>query len=76
MTQQKLKNARSASPKHFATASHDELIGIVEELKEKLKKRNQDLTRTRQRLSKARTRIQKLKDIVTYQRGRIIELHP
>lgn len=64
MTQDKLR-----------TAGHEELIGIVNDLREKLKKKNQDLTRARERLSKARSRIQKLKGIVTYQRGRIIELH-
>ena len=64
MTQRKLKNA-----------DHAELIGIVNALKEKLKKKHLDLTRTRERLNKAKTRIQKLKGIVTYQRDRIIELH-
>jgi hypothetical protein len=64
MTQQKLKNA-----------CHEELIGIVNELQEKIKKKNQVLTRTRERLNKARSRIQKLKGIVTYQRKRIIQLH-
>lgn len=56
-------------------ASHGDLISIVLELGEKLKKKNQDLTRTRERLSKARSRIQKLKTIISYQRKRIIELH-
>jgi uncharacterized protein (UPF0305 family) len=75
MTLQKLHNAGLASQKHYANASQEELIGIVNDLKEKLKKRNQDLTRTRERLSKARSRIQKLKGIVSYQRERIIQLH-
>ncbi|HZY82163.1 MAG TPA: hypothetical protein VFE50_21710 [Cyclobacteriaceae bacterium] len=64
MTPRKLKNAKP-----------DELIGFVTELTEKLKKKNQDLTRTRERLCKARIRIAKLKGIVTYQRERIIQLH-
>ena len=67
MTQQKLRNT--------GHESQEELITLVNELYEKLKKKNQDLTRTRERLSKARSRIQKLKDIVSYQRERIIELH-
>lgn len=75
MTQHKLRNAGLASPKLIAKASHEELIGIVNDLREKLKKKNHDLTRTRERLSKARSRIQKLKGIVSYQRARIIELH-
>lgn len=53
----------------------EELIGMVNNLTEKLKKRNQDLTRTREQLTKARLRIRKLKTIVTYQRERIIQLH-
>ena len=64
MTQPNLKNVNS-----------EELIVLVNDLTEKLKKRNQDLTRTRERLSKARLRIRKLKGIVTYQRERIIQLH-
>jgi uncharacterized protein (DUF342 family) len=75
MTQQKIQNAGLGSQKRFAMASQEELIGIVNELQEKLKKKNQDLTRTRERLSKARSRIQKLKGIVAYQRERIIQLH-
>lgn len=47
---------------------------LVEELQTKLKKKTEDLTRARQRLNKARTRIQKLKEIVSYQRDRIIKL--
>lgn len=47
---------------------------LVEELQTKLKKKTEDLTRARQRLNKARTRIQKLKEIVNYQRDRIIKL--
>jgi hypothetical protein len=64
MAQRKLKDA-----------DPEELIGMVNNLTEKLKKRNQDLTRTREQLTKARLRIRKLKTIVTYQRERIIQLH-
>jgi hypothetical protein len=64
MTQQELKNA-----------DHEELIGMINALNEKLKKKGQELARTRERLGNARSRIQKLKGIVTYQRDRIIELH-
>lgn len=46
----------------------------IDELQQKLKKKTEDLTRTRQRLNKARARIQKLKEIVNYQRNRIIKL--
>jgi len=61
--------------RNLKEAPHDELIGIVNDLTEKLKKKNKDLTRTRERLNTARSRIQKLKGIVTYQRERIIQLH-
>jgi hypothetical protein len=74
MTQRNLKKDLPTR-KRYEEASQDELIGIVNELREKLKKKNEVLTKTRQRLNKARSRIQKLKSIVTYQRGRIIELH-
>jgi hypothetical protein len=64
MTQEKLNDV-----------GQDELIAMVTDLKEKLKKKHHDLTRARERLSKAKSRIQKLKGIVIYQRNRIIELH-
>jgi hypothetical protein len=47
----------------------------VAELKMKLAKRNEDLSRARFRLRKAKAEIVRLKEIVTYQRGRILELH-
>ncbi|HMJ68245.1 MAG TPA: hypothetical protein VK508_05095 [Cyclobacteriaceae bacterium] len=75
MTQHKPDDVGLASQKRLAKASQDELIAMVTDLKEKLKKKGQDLTRARERLSKARSRIQKLKGIVTYQGQRIIELH-
>ncbi len=59
--------------KLLETAEMDPSL-LVEELRSKLKKKTEDLTRARQRLNKARTRIQKLKEIVNYQRDRIIKL--
>jgi uncharacterized protein (UPF0305 family) len=61
--------------KLLKAAEGHELIDIVNELRSKLKKKHQDLTKTRERLNKAKSRIQKLKGIVTYQRERIIQLH-
>jgi hypothetical protein len=61
--------------KRLKAAGEQELIDIVNDLRSRLKKKHQDLTRSRERLSKARVRIQKLKEIVTYQRDRIIQLH-
>ena len=53
----------------------EELAGEVTELKRKLAKRNEDLSRARFRLRKAKAEIARLKEIVSYQRGRILELH-
>ena len=44
-------------------------------LKQKVKKRNEDLSRARFRLRKAKAEIVRLKEIVSYQRARIVELH-
>lgn len=61
--------------KKLADSSKEELVEMVAALHEKLKKKNEDITRTRHRLSKAKQKIRRLEGIVTYQRDRIIELH-
>ena len=61
--------------KKIRMSTHEELIDMVANLSEKLKKRNEDLTLARHRLSKAKIQIKRLEGIVTYQRERIIELH-
>jgi hypothetical protein len=61
------KSANNATP--------DELLQENLALKQKLKKRNEELSRARFRLRKAKAEISRLKEIVTYQRGRIVELH-
>ena len=53
----------------------DEMVVIIRELEGRLKKKTEDLTRTRDRLNKARGNVKRLKEIVTYQRERIIQLH-
>jgi hypothetical protein len=55
--------------------SREELVELVVELSEKVKKRNEDLTLARHRLNKAKQQIKRLEGIVSYQRGRILELH-
>lgn len=61
---------------HASLTNDDEqLIELVNDLKQKLQKKTEDLTRTRQRLNKAKLRIQRLRGIVHYQRQRIITLH-
>jgi hypothetical protein len=53
----------------------EEMIGVIRELEERLKKKTEDLTRTRDRLNKARGNVKRLKEIITYQRQRIIQLY-
>jgi len=53
----------------------EDLAAQNAELKKKLAKRNEDLSRARFRLRKAKAEIARLKEIVTYQRARIVELH-
>lgn len=52
-----------------------ELVTENAELKRKLSKKNEDLSRARFRLRKARAEIVRLKQIVAYQRSRILELY-
>lgn len=56
-------------------AERKELISLIEDLTQRLKKKTDDLTTTRMRLRRSRHDVQRLKGIVCYQRGRIIELH-
>lgn len=51
------------------------LVEIVKDLEQRLKKKTEDLTRTRHRLQKARTNVQRLKQIIAYQRSRLVTLH-
>ena len=51
------------------------LVEIVKDLEQRLKKKTEDLTRTRHRLQKARTNVQRLKQIIAYQRSRLVALH-
>lgn len=52
----------------------EELTAENEELRKKLNKKTEDLSRARFRLRKAKAEIVRLKEIVSYQRGRIVEL--
>jgi len=61
--------------KSLNSPSPDELLLENAALKQKLKKRNENLSRARFRVRKAKAEISRLKEIVTYQRGRILELH-
>lgn len=54
----------------------ENLIELAGELKQKLKKKNANLTVARQRLRKAKREIVRLQQIIEYQQKRIVELHP
>jgi hypothetical protein len=56
-------------------ATAEDLSNEIQHVKEKLKKKTEDLSRARFRLRKAKVTIARLKEIVAYQRSRIVELH-
>jgi hypothetical protein len=56
-------------------ASTGELEQEITELRQKLAKKSEDLSRARFRLRKAKADNARLKEIVVYQRNRILELH-
>ncbi len=62
-------------PNELKEADPMVLVEIVKELDQRLKKKTEDLTRTRHRLQKARINVQRLKKIITYQRNRLLLLH-
>jgi hypothetical protein len=53
----------------------DEMAIEIQALSERLKRKTEDLSRARFRLRKAKVEITRLKEIVSYQRTRIVELH-
>ncbi len=59
----------------LAEASVDELLETIEDLQLRLKKKTEDLTRTRDRLNKSRSTVKRLKEIINYQRQRILQLY-
>jgi Skp family chaperone for outer membrane proteins len=54
----------------------DALLEVIEELRSKLKKKNELLTKTRTKLSNTRNKLQRMKATVAFQRGRILQLYP
>jgi hypothetical protein len=60
---------------NWAEARPDELLSEIQQLNEKLKKKTEDLSRSRFRLRKAKMEITRLREIIAYQRSRIVELH-
>ncbi len=61
--------------KDLMLSDKETLLQLIEELRGKLKKKKQELNRTRIKLSQARSRMMKMKDTVEFQRKRIIELY-
>jgi len=61
--------------KDLSGATTEDLLIEIQQLNEKLKKKTEDLSRARFRLRKAKILITRLKEIVAYQRSRIVELH-
>lgn len=61
--------------KNWEEAGSEELRNEIQLLNEKVKKKTEDLSRARFRLRKAKVEIARLKEIVAYQRSRIVELH-
>jgi hypothetical protein len=53
----------------------ENLIELVKELQQKVKKKNEHLTLARYRLGNAKRSIKRLQEIIAYQRERILELH-
>lgn len=54
----------------------DALLEVIEELRSKLKKKNELLIKTRTKLSNTRHKLQRMKATVAFQRGRILQLYP
>jgi len=60
----------------FLTETQEEnLIALVNELQQKLLKKNEYLTMARHRLTNAKRNIKRLQGIVSYQRERILKLY-
>lgn len=53
----------------------EELVELVNELQQKLKRKNKHLNVARERLGRAKDNVEKLRGIVAYQRERILELY-
>lgn len=61
--------------KALSESQIENLIELVDELQQKIKRKNQHLTLARHRLGNAKRSIKRLQEIIAYQRERILELH-
>ncbi|MBA4056533.1 MAG: hypothetical protein C0490_17595 [Marivirga sp.] len=53
----------------------ENLIELVNELRQKVKRKHEHLTLARHRLGNAKRSIKRMQEIIAYQRERILELH-
>ena len=65
----------SRMKKTWEEAGPEQMALEIQALCDRLKRKTEDLSRARFRLRKAKIEITRLKEIVTYQRSRIVELH-
>ena len=61
--------------KNLSETQIENLIELVNELQQKLKRKNEHLTMSRQRLNNAKRNIKRLQGIISYQRERILKLY-
>jgi len=62
--------------KKIDLSDKDALVEMVHDLQDRLKRKNEDLSRARKKLNAAKSTIMRMKNTVEYQRKRIIELYP
>lgn len=60
--------------KNFSTFEKEALIELLLATHGTIEKKTTQLRKTQQKLSQARTRMRKMKDIISYQRKRILEI--
>lgn len=65
----------SITKKKLSHCDRDDLIAIIETLNEKVKKKNDELIRARGKLVQAKSSLIKMRNIVSHQRTRIVELY-
>ena len=65
----------SITKKKLSQCDRDDLIAIIENLNEKVKKKNEELVRARGKLVQAKSSLIKMRNIVSHQRKRIVELY-
>ena len=61
--------------KRLHECEREELILIVEELQQKLKKKKDELIKAKGRINSIKSKVLKLKATIAYQRKRILELY-